>query len=71
MKLFKRKDGKFSLVGMTKEEVSVIRSLVGMTSADLDKEEKNLYNTVSEFPRIYYMNTGTPEYPVLCRKEHK
>ena len=71
MKLTERKDGKFSLVRMTKEEVSIIRSLVGLTSVFLDKEEKNLYNTVSEFPRIYYVNTGTPECPVLSRKENK
>ena len=71
MKLTKHKDGRFSLVGMTKEEVSVIRSLVGITSALLDKEEVNIYNTVSEFPRIYYVNTGEPEYPVLFRKETK
>lgn len=69
MKLTKRKDGKFSLVGMTKEEVSVIRGLVGTTSVDLDKEEENLYNTVSEFPSIYYVNNGTPERPILFRKE--
>ena len=71
MKLTKRKDGKFSLVGMTKEEVSVIRSLVGITSVGLDKEEENLYNPVSEFPRVYYVNTGEPECPVLSRKETK
>ena len=71
MKLTKRKDGKFSLVGMTKEEVSVIRSLVGLTSVALDKEEANIYETVSEFPNIYYMNAGAPEYPVLSRKETK
>lgn len=71
MKLNKRKDGKFSLVGMTKEEVSVIHSLVSITSADLDKEEENLYKTVSEFPYICYVNTGTPECPVLSRKETK
>ena len=71
MKLTKRKDGKFSLVGMTKEEVSVIRSLVGITSAHLDKEEANIYEAVSEFPRIYYVNAGEPEYPVLSRKETK
>ena len=71
MKLTKRKDGKFSLVGMTKEEVSVIRSLVRITSAALDKEEKNLYNTVSEFPMIHYVDTGEPGRPVLSRKETK
>ena len=71
MKLTKRKDGKFSLVGMTKEEVAVVRSLVGITSAYLDKEEACIYEAVSEFPRIYYMNVGTPEYPVLSRKETK
>lgn len=71
MKLTKRKDGKFSLVGMTKEEVSVIRSLVGLTSVFLDKEEENLYNTVSEFPNIHYVNAGEPEYLVLSRKETK
>lgn len=71
MKLTKRKDGKFSLVGMTKEEVSVIRSLVGMTSAVLDEEEANIYNTISEFPKIYYVNEGKPEYPILSRKETK
>ena len=71
MKLTKHKDGKFSLVGMTKEEVSVIRSLVWITSAALDKEEANIYVAVSEFPKIYYVNTGTPEYPVLFRKEPK
>lgn len=71
MKLIKRKDGKFSLVGMTKEEVSVINSLVGLTSIDLDKEEENIYNTVSEFPRIVYVNAGEPEYPILIRKEPK
>ena len=69
MKLTKRKDGKFSLVGMTKEEVSVIHSLVAITSAGLDKEEANIYEAVSEFPRIYYVNTGTPECPLLSRKE--
>ena len=69
MKLTKRKDGKFSLVGMTKEEVSVIRSLVGLTSVALDKEEANIYEAVSKFPRIRYVNTGAPEYPVLFRKE--
>ena len=71
MKLTKHKDGKFSLVGMTKEEVSVISSLVGITSVHLNKEEENLYNTISEFPRIYYVNTGTPECPLLSRKETK
>ena len=71
MKLTKHKDGKFSLVGMTKEEVSVIRSLVGITSVFLDKEQANIYKAVSEFPRIYYVNSGTPEYPVLSRKETK
>ena len=71
MKLTKHKDGKFSLVGMTKEEVSVISSLVGITSVHLNKEEENLYNTISEFPRIYYVNTGTPKCPVLSRKETK
>lgn len=71
MKLTKRKDGKFSLVGMTKEEVSVIRSLVGATSAHLDKEEANIYEAVSEFPKIYYVNEGKPEYPILFRKEPK
>ena len=71
MKLTKRKDGKFSLVGMTKEEVSVIRSFVGITSAFLDKEEANIYEAVSEFPNIYYVNVGEPEYPVLSRKENK
>ena len=71
MKLTKRKDGKFSLVGMTKEEVSVIRSLVGITSAFLDKEEANIYKAVCEFPKIHYVNTGSPEYPVLFRKETK
>ena len=71
MKLTKRKDGKFSLVGMTKEEVSVIRSLVGITSVSLDKEEENLFNTVSEFPRIDYVNRSEPEHPVLFREETK
>ena len=71
MKLTERKDGKFSLAGMTEEEVSVIRSLVGITSALLDKEESNIYEAVSEFPRIYYVNTSTHEYPVLSRKETK
>lgn len=71
MKLTKRKDGKFSLVGMTKEEMSVIRSLVGMTLIDFDKEEANIYNAISEFPKIYYVNEGKPEYPVLFRKEPK
>ena len=71
MKLTKRKDGKFSLVGMTKEEVSVIRSLVGLTSVSLDKEEANIYEAVSEFPNIYYRNIGGFEYPVLSRKETK
>ena len=71
MKLIKRKDGKFSLVGMTEEEVSVIHSLVGITSVLLDKEESNIYEAVSEFPRIYYVNTGEPECPVLSRKETK
>ncbi len=71
MKLTKRKDGKFSLVGMTKEEVSVIHSLVGITSVLLDKEEANIYEAISEFPMIYYVSTGTPAYPVLSRKETK
>ena len=71
MKLTKRKDGKFSLVGMTKEEVSVIFGLVGLTSVSLDKEEENLYNTLSGFPKIYYRNEGEPEYPILFRKETK
>ena len=71
MKLTERKDGKFSLVGMTKEEVSVISSLVGITSVLLDKEEANIYEAVSEFPRIYYENTSTPKWPVLTRKETK
>lgn len=71
MKLTKRKDGKFSLVGMTKEEVSVIHSLVGLTSTLLDKEEANIYEAVSEFPNIYYVNAGEPEHPVLSRKETK
>ena len=71
MKLTKRKDGKFSLVGMTKEEVSVIRSLAGITSAGLNKEEANIYKAVSEFPNIYYESAGKPEYPVLFRKETK
>ena len=71
MKLTKRKDGKFSLVGMTKEEVSIIRSLVGITSVSLDKEEANIYEVVSEFPMIYYVNIGAPEHPVLSRKETK
>ena len=71
MKLTKRKDGKFSLVGMTKEEVSVIRSLVGITSATLDKEEASIYEAVAEFPRIHYVNEGKPEYPILYRKETK
>ena len=71
MKLTKRKDGKFSLVGMTEEEVSVIRSLVGITSVYLDKEEANIYEAVSKFPEIHYVNEGKPEYPVLFRKETK
>ena len=72
MKLIKSKDEKFSLVGMTKEEVSVIRSLVGLTSpSSFDKGEENLYSILSEFPRIYYVNTGEPEFPVLSRKETK
>lgn len=71
MKLTKRKDGKFSLVGMTKEEMSVIRSLVGMTLIDFYKEEANIYNAISEFPKIYYVNAGKPEYPILSRKEPK
>ena len=69
MKLTKRKDGKFSLVGMTEEEVSVIRSIVGITSAALDEEEANIYDTLSEFPKIHYVNEGKPEYPILSRKE--
>lgn len=69
MKLTKRKDGKYSLVGMTEEEVSVIRSLVGITSAALDKEEANIYEAVSELPKIHYVNEGEPEYPILSRKE--
>lgn len=69
MKLTKHKDGKFSLVGMTKEEVSVIKSLVGITSVLLNKEEANIYEAVSEFPIIYYVNAGEPERPVLSRKE--
>ena len=71
MKLTKRKDGKFSLVGMTKEEVSVINSLVGITSVRLDKEEANIYEAVSEFPDIHYVNTVESEDPVLSRKETK
>ena len=71
MKLTKRKDGKFSLVGMTKEEVSVINGLVGITSAVLDKEEANIYKAVSEFPEIHYVNIGEPECPELYRKETK
>lgn len=71
MKLTKHKDGKFSLVGMTKEEVSVINGLVCITSAGLDKEEANIYKAVSELPNIYYVNAGTPEYPILFRKETK
>ena len=71
MKLIKHKDGKFSLAGMTEEEVSVIRSLVGITSALLDKEESNIYEAVSEFPKICYVSTGTPERPSLSRKEPK
>lgn len=71
MKLTKRKDGKFSLVGMTKEEVSVIRSLVGITSVSLNKEEANIYEAVSEIPKIHYVNEGKPEYPILFRKEPK
>ena len=50
---------------MTKEEVSVIRSLVGITSIALDKEEANIYDTLSELPKIHYVNEGKPEYPVL------
>ena len=69
MKLTKHKDGKFSLVGMTKEEVSVIRSLVGITSAGLNKEEANIYKAVSKFPKIHYVNAGKPECPALFRKE--
>ena len=71
MKLTKRKDGKFSLVGMTKEEVSVIRSLVGLTSVATVKEEANIYEAVSKFPEIHYVNTGESEDPVLSRKETK
>ena len=71
MKLTKRKDGKFSLVGMTKEEVSVINGLVGITSTRLAKEEANIYEAVSEFPDICYVNAGTPEHPILFRKETK
>lgn len=71
MKLTKRKDGKFSLVGMTKEEVTVIKGLVGITSVRLDKEEANIHKAVSEFPKIYYVNISSPEYPVLFRKETK
>ena len=71
MKLIKHKDGKFSLAGMTKEEVSVIRSLVGITSVYLDKEGASIYEAVSEFPRIRYVNAGEPEYPILSRKETK
>ena len=71
MKLTKRKDGKFSLVGMTKEEVSVIRSLVGLTFVFLDKEEANIYEAVFEFPKIHYVNEGEPEHPILSRKETK
>ena len=71
MKLTERKDGKFSLVEMTKEEVSVIRSLVGITSVSFDKEEANIYEAVTRFPRIHYVNEGKPEYPILSRKEPK
>ena len=71
MKLTKHKDGKFSLVGMTKEEVSVIRSLVGLTSVATVKEEANIYEAVSKFPEIHYVNTGESEDPVLSRKETK
>ena len=71
MKLTKRKDGKFSLVGMTKEEVSVIRSLVRLTSVIHDKEEANIYEAVSKFPEIHYVNTGESEHPILFRKETK
>lgn len=71
MKLTKRKDGKFSLVGMTKEEVSVIKSLVRITSPGRYKEEDNIYEAVSEFPDIYYVNAGEPEHPILFRKETK
>ena len=70
MKLIKHKDGKFSLAGMTKEEVSVIRSLVGITSEFLDKEEASIYEAVSEFPKIHYVNTGA-QHLVLSRKETK
>ena len=71
MKLTKHNDGKFSLVGMTKEEMSVIRSLVGSTSAGLNKEEANIYKAVSKFPKIHYVTRGESEYPVLLRKETK
>ena len=71
MKLTERKDGKFSLVGLTKEEVSVIRSLAGITSVALDKEEASIYEAVSEFPRIYYVNISEHERPVLYRKKTK
>lgn len=71
MKLTKHKDGKFSLVGMTKEEASVIRSLVGITSAVHHEEVANIYDTLSEFPKIHYVNEGNPEYPILFRKETK
>ena len=71
MKLTKHKDGKFSLVRMTKEEVSVISSLVGMASVTLDKEEASIYKAVSKFPNICYVNGSKSEHLVLFRKETK
>ncbi len=68
MKLHKRKDGKYSFIGMTKEEVSVIRGLLGLTSIEMNGAETDLYIMVRDLPRICYVNISTNKSVVLARK---
>ena len=68
MKVHKRKDGKYSFIGMTEEEVSVISSLLGLTSFTLSGAERRLYNEVADLPQISYVSADSNEDIVLFRK---